>query len=311
MKQILIGRLIKDYRKEQKINQEALCRGICERSVLSRIENGQIMPDSLQAYTLFSRLGKDVPKNLIPITQSDRRKYNIISEIRRLHFIGDKRRLELLNEYKKYSRKWTNLDEQFYLLQKGLFISQYDEKLEEALKLFEKALLLTFPEYSDSVNISLYRFSECELQILLQIAFAYYYIYDLDKKKNNLKKKAFYLINFLKSYYKKFVSNYENKNLYSVILFQYTNWLGLNKHYEQAYKLSVNGIDISIKCNSLNYFSYHYFNKAYTEASLQDFKNAEKDFIFSLGLLKNMDDANDIPMFVETIKREFNLEIKL
>lgn len=311
MNQVLIGKLIKDYRKEQKINQEDLCRGICERSVLSKIENGQIMPDSLQAYTLFSRLGKDIPKNLIPITPSDRRKYNTISEIKRLHFIGDNRRIELLNDYKKNSRKWTNLDEQFYLLQKGLFISQYDDKLGEALQLFEKALLLTFPEYSDSVNLSLYRFSEWELQILLQIAFANYYIYDLHKERNSLKEKAFSLIDFLKSYYEKFINNYEYKNLYSVILFQYTNWLGLDKQFEQAYKLSTYGIEISLKCDSLNYFSYHFFNKAYTEASLHDNKNAEKNFLFSLGLLKNMDDANDIPMFIETIKREFNLEIKL
>ena len=94
----------------------------------------------MQADALFSRLGKEIPYNVIPIKKSDRLRYNLIKEINCLHFAGDKRRLEILEEYKNCSQKWTNLNEQFYLLQKGLYISQYDEKLEESLHLFEKAL---------------------------------------------------------------------------------------------------------------------------------------------------------------------------
>ena len=77
----IVGNLIKKYRKEKVIPQKVLCDGICTVSTLSRIENGIYMPSLMQIEVFFSRLGKAVPYNLVPVTFRERKIYNIKTAI--------------------------------------------------------------------------------------------------------------------------------------------------------------------------------------------------------------------------------------
>ena len=52
-----LGGLIRSLRKEQKLSQSALCRGLCSKSKLSKIENETQQPDIILAQTLLQRLG--------------------------------------------------------------------------------------------------------------------------------------------------------------------------------------------------------------------------------------------------------------
>lgn len=52
-----IGRLIRDFRLEQKLSQGVLCQGLCSKSKLSKIENGTLQPDVFLTEALLQRLG--------------------------------------------------------------------------------------------------------------------------------------------------------------------------------------------------------------------------------------------------------------
>lgn len=52
-----LGNLIQDLRREQKISQSLLCRGLCSGSRLSKIESGAIEPDIMLSEALLQRLG--------------------------------------------------------------------------------------------------------------------------------------------------------------------------------------------------------------------------------------------------------------
>ena len=55
-----LGNFLKYYRKKYDIRQEELCDGICTTVVLSQIETGKKVVDSLVAEALLGRIGKNV-----------------------------------------------------------------------------------------------------------------------------------------------------------------------------------------------------------------------------------------------------------
>lgn len=59
MKGYSLGCYIKLLREEQGISCEELCRGLCNRSTLYRIESGEQQPSLFVASQLLQRLGMD------------------------------------------------------------------------------------------------------------------------------------------------------------------------------------------------------------------------------------------------------------
>ena len=57
MKAYNIGDCIRQLREEQNVNQEDLCRGLCSKSTLSRIERGCHVPSMGTVALLLQRLG--------------------------------------------------------------------------------------------------------------------------------------------------------------------------------------------------------------------------------------------------------------
>lgn len=56
----MIGKRIRDLRRWKGISQEELCRGICHRSLLSKVENGATMPSYILLCELAERLGVEL-----------------------------------------------------------------------------------------------------------------------------------------------------------------------------------------------------------------------------------------------------------
>ena len=59
----VIGMLIRKYRLEQNMSQEALCQGICAVSYLSKIEKGSVLGSNEIISGLFDVLGISIPDN--------------------------------------------------------------------------------------------------------------------------------------------------------------------------------------------------------------------------------------------------------
>lgn len=66
-----IGNLIKSFRESKGISQSKLCRGICDRAVLVRIESGKCTPPKLLTDALFQRLGLSINKFGISYTMAE------------------------------------------------------------------------------------------------------------------------------------------------------------------------------------------------------------------------------------------------
>ena len=57
MQELRLGEMIRRRREELNINQEVLCEGLCDRSALSRFENGHQALSRKRVVALLQRLG--------------------------------------------------------------------------------------------------------------------------------------------------------------------------------------------------------------------------------------------------------------
>lgn len=106
MKAYNIGLFIKKKREEQHIRQEDLCRGICDKSTLSRIERGKQEPSSGILGVLLQRLGINEDQLAVLLGPKDFEISDLQKEIVALNS---------QKEYKKRQKKsagsnsWSNL----------------------------------------------------------------------------------------------------------------------------------------------------------------------------------------------------------
>lgn len=97
-----IGNLIKSFRESKGISQSKLCRGLCDRAVLVRIEGGKSTPQKLLTDAIFQRLGLSINKFGISYTMSEYRaillRRNILESL-----LGEEydKTVELLELYEK------------------------------------------------------------------------------------------------------------------------------------------------------------------------------------------------------------------
>lgn len=309
----LIGELLHYYRKQKKVTLDQLCHGICTKSQLSRIENGLSIPSQMQINTFFTRLGKGIPVGLIPITASERKRFNIQSQIGQLSDARDPRRSLLLKEYKECSPIWTKLEEQYYLMQKAIHSAQSDSNLKDVLQMFKKAILLTIPNYEELSDFNEILLSETELILLISIIHTQYFLCELQHGDNKIKLESIAQLEELKKYCETHIDNYIQTNLYGSILFYLSSWIGLQKDYSKALALAEEGISISLRCNNLANLRYNLFNKGYCLVALGR-KSEATDILnhFSNIMKSGMPydiTCQDLPYCLESIKNDFGFEL--
>ena len=143
-----IGRLIGELRKEAKIPQKRLCKGLCSVQLLSKIELEERTPDMLLLEALMQRLGKSPEKLEIILSLEEYQHIEARDEIEdALRFGKIEEAEEKLNVYlEKYEHE--GIMQQMYgyrmrgaiTIEKGVY-----EVAEEWLR---KAVILSVPEES-------------------------------------------------------------------------------------------------------------------------------------------------------------------
>ena len=122
-----LGIILKKLRKEQKIGQKDLARGLCSVSTLSRIEGGIIEPDQLLFDYLITRLGKDSTKWELILTEADKRLFEKRNYMEYLIQTKQWEALEIEIEVEQYEfmkEKLTSLDEQYCCLIRTILYGQ-------------------------------------------------------------------------------------------------------------------------------------------------------------------------------------------
>ena len=248
----------------------------------------------------------EIPENLIPITIEQYKKRKLKEQLSRIVDSRNSNIPVLINEYKKF--KLTKFDRQFLLIQEGIMLSAENINLKKSISVFENALKITKPNFCITQKLSDSElFSSTELAILNNIAHSQYYIFDLDNSNIYYKDQALNIMWFLKRYYENNILNFKDNLLYSIILFNLSNWLGLNGNFNESLELSKLGYEI--ENNSLDYKNRHLFNIAYNLASLGNLESATNLFKKAFALIALTDEINEIPELKKELYNLFKIKI--
>ena len=165
---LTLGKLIKELRTEQKLSQQALCQGLCSKSMLSKIENDFLSPDIILTENLLQRLGICTTIFTYFGSAHDTRLNELMRKILLTPFRNIDANNHYLNEMAQMLTPDDFLYEQFILYRKSFFVQNFAVQK----KYLEKALQITRPNLNIA-NITPSSYSELELHILFELANLY------------------------------------------------------------------------------------------------------------------------------------------
>lgn len=148
-----IGRLVGELRKEAKIPQKKLCKGLCSVQLLSKIELEERTPDMLLLEVLMQRLGKSAEKLEIILSMEEYLHIMARDEIEdALRFGKLGKAEELLNTYlKKYEHE-------------GIMQLMYGYRMRGALAIERKEYAIAEVWLRKAVSLSILEDNWCQLK---------------------------------------------------------------------------------------------------------------------------------------------------
>jgi tetratricopeptide (TPR) repeat protein len=130
-------------------------------------------------------------------------------------------------------------------------------------------------------------------------------LYDIKQER-----KAAAILKFLITYFEtQTISETEKAKDYPVILFNLSNWKGIDGKYEEALDLSEKGIQECIIYGQLLVFPYLLFNKGYCLLGLKQIENGKKSIEHALNLMDEIGKHDDASFGMQKIKEIFGIDI--
>ena len=152
--------------------------------------------------------------------------------------------------------------------------------------------------------------SYIERNLVNFMAHSEYYMFETDPNRTELKESAFAKEYMLKKYHEDFIEGFERIQLYTAILFNLTNWSGLDGDNEKA----LMHIEASLKtckiCNSLQYFCTQIYNKSFAYISMGKADEGLKFLFDFVVIAKSSDDMlENVDFYLDDIKTYLNYDI--
>lgn len=241
MKAYNIGLFIKKKREEQHIRQEDLCRGICDKSTLSRIERGKQEPSSGILGVLLQRLGINEDQLAVLLGPKDFEISDLQKEIVALNSQREyEKAAEKIRRLEQLVEPTDKITQQFILRCKAL--AYFPEDYPASRDLLLQALSLTLPDF-DFDHISDYLLGIEEIKILNQLANSYSEAGD--------RRFAIHIYRQLFEDPRKQLLNTEAKvSLIIMLSYNYSRLLGLEKRrYEEEIEIATIGQQACIQYN--------------------------------------------------------------
>lgn len=292
---LTLGRLIYVLRKEQNISQAVLCKGLCSKSKLSKIENDQLQPDIFLSEALLQRLG--VSERVFSFWGNSNYKilYELKSKILNSKLTSLKEQFALLKQFKELLSENNNILLQFY------YALSYDflDESERRIATLQNALNLTLPDF-DILNINNYRLSLIELGIIGNIAYEYR---EISPSKSNL-----YFSKLLEYRNLSSVNIMFQSLVYPIFIYKYAHSLYHQKYYLQLsnlYTFSVARI-LKIHLDSLGFFTL-FFVQALGECN--DYKKAFYYGKCAASIERMLELHSNALSIASTLKSDFDIEI--
>lgn len=308
MKAYNIGDCIRQLREEQNVNQEDLCRGLCSKSTLSRIERGCHVPSIGTVALLLQRLGvnEDYLSFLLGTTEL---------EISNLH-----KEIEALNAQKKYDEALEKIGQmeqltdpkdrvmqQFLLRSKALagYLQDgqrvdYDNLTKREMLL--RAIELTHPHFSlDNIGKCLLGIDE--IKTINQIAITYSDAGD--------RRYAIHIYRQLFEYPRsRFYNTEAEVSVLTMLAYNYSRLLGQERRYEECIEYAQMGYEACIRYNKCYELGGLLINMACALHALgqdEESKERAKSAYHAYHLMRRFSEADNVKNF---IRETFGLEIE-
>ena len=300
MKAYNIGDCIRQLREEQNVNQEDLCRGLCSKSTLSRIERGCHVPSMGTVALLLQRLGVNEDSLSFLLGTAE-------MEISNLH-----KEIEALNAQRKYDEalqkigKMDRVMQQFLLrskalaghLQDGQRVA-YDNLAKREMLL--QAIELTHPSFSlDNIGRCLLGIDE--IKTINQIAITYSDAGD--------RRYAIHIYRQLFEYPRsRFYNTEAEVSVLTMLAYNYSRLLGQERRYEECLEYAQMGYEVCIKFDKTRMLGGLLINMACALHELgQDEESIVKvkDSYHAYRLMQRFPEAENVKKYA---KETFGLEL--
>ena len=250
-----IGEVIKKRRNLLGISQEELAFGICSVPTLSRIENGERVPNKANFDALMQRMGQSGEMYDAYIGDNDLEIHEKKFYIRQAIMCGSLENAKvLLEDLKKITQKSDTLSKQFIEYMEVLTES-VEINSELHIKKLENAIKMTVPNYGQ-VKLCNCLLTFDDITIINNIANAY----------GNIKnyRKAINLFYELKEYIDtKYINSEEIIRTYPLLLYNLSKWLGLEGRYDECIEVCDLGIKLASESGRSKFLGKLLYNKAW------------------------------------------------
>ena len=290
MKAYNIGLFIKKKREEQHIRQEDLCRGICDKSTLSRIERGKQEPSSGILGVLLQRLGINEDQLAVLLGPKDFEISDLQKEIVALNSQKEyEKAAEKIRRLEQLVEPTDKITQQFILRCKAL--AYFPEDYPASRDLLLQALSLTLPDF-DFDHISDYLLGIEEVKILNQIANSYSEAGD--------RRFAIHIYRQLFEDPRKRLFNIEAElTLLPLLAYNYSRLLGLERRYEEEIEIATLGQKTCIKYNKCQYLGGLLLNISCALRELGQDKESRSKLIDSFYAYHLMGDESSCNLIIQ------------
>ncbi len=251
------GKIIIDRRRELDVKQEDLCRGICSRQTLSRIENGRHKPSRFIAEALLTRLDLPVGYYINQPTYNEYMQMLLHDKIEDAIRIGEFEKLPALVEESRQHTDDNKYFEQQVMRAQAVYALRVEKDIENSRKILLDAISLVHPDFSVD-TIEKMHLSRDEYNVLNMLANTYSVEKDYDmvikifrKLVENIKKRP----------------DVDNDEYISrlLIMFQYnlSRALGRLDYYKECYEIADEAIERHMRVNRLTRLIELLINKGY------------------------------------------------
>ena len=302
MAKYTIGTIIYENRVRRKITQEELSYGVCTPATLSKIENGIQMPRRKIFEALMQRLGLQTQYYFVPLSSEEMERSNLEYRITRKLSLEEYDYADLLEQYKRCGAGMDHMEKQFYQYASALLLLGASDKLERGTELLLEAIHYTIPDFSMETMHKCTSLTFLEITIINNIAINY--------RKLGRREEAKQMLLFLKEYLEsKDIDLEEKAKIYPMILFNLSNWVGVEGRNELAYELCTTGIDFCITHGKLTLFPMLIFNKGYSLAKMNRLDEAIPYFHQACTIFEALKDNERAKLCRKEILDSFSVKV--
>lgn len=308
MNRFMIGEYIRTQREAKEINQDDLCRGICNRSTLSRIERGRQEPSYYTLKVLLQRLG--IPEERFQILMGPQEfeieelQQEIVADNVKHDFSSALKKIERLESL--FQAEQQPVLQQFVLRVRALAGYEkdgqhFDYDYSTQREMLTHALELTCAGINLK-NMGRFLLGEDEAKIINQIAITY-------SEEGNRGQAIEIYRQLIRYVQRNFAGCEVERVLLPLTAYNYSRLLGLERRYEEAIEVAKLGRQCCVRYNRCRMLGGLLLNIAYCLHEMGEDAKSRELLTQSYYVYKIMEEHRSCKVVQNYAKETFGMEL--